>query len=107
MLDNVMCLAKKTFLQAEFSESWLDDFWDLLMVSFWDSKSYSCYKVLSPNQEWEGVSLVWTHYYMSMYVPTLSCGTCYESPNPCVLINVDQKCWFWGTSDSHRLGSHA
>lgn len=47
MLDNVMCLPKKTFLQAEFIESWLDDFWDLLMVSFWDSKSYSCYKVRS------------------------------------------------------------
>ena len=81
-----MCLPKKTFLQARFSESWLDDFGDLLMVSFWDSKPYSCYKGLFPNQEWEGVSLVWTHSYMTMNLPIVSCETYYESPNPCFLI---------------------
>ena len=81
-----MCLPKKTFLQARFSESWLDDFGDLLMVSFWDSKPYSCYKGLFPNQEWEGVSLVWTHSYMTMNLPIVSCETYYEPPNPCFLI---------------------
>ena len=105
MLDNVF--AKENLPESKVQWILANDFGDLLMASFWDSKPYSCYKRLFPNQEWEGVSLVWTYSYMTMNLPVVSCETCYESPNPCFLINIEQKCWCWGTSDPYRLGSHA
>lgn len=105
MLDNVF--AKENLPESKVQWILANDFGDLLMASFWDSKPYSCYKRLFPNQKWEGVSLVWTYSYMTMNLPVVSCETCYESPNPCFLINIEQKCWCWGTSDPYSLGSHA